>query len=163
MMRRIVHHLRSNIIAVIALFTALGGTSIAALTIPRGSVGTPQLRNGAVTPVKMNGSLFGGYVRAWAYVSDNGRIYAEHGFRGRVTTSTATPGVFGFVLSNPKVRGCAAMASVVAGQVSGMASGPGFADANVVVFPRQPTGVGVTTYAPSGQPTALPFVVEVLC
>ena len=163
MRKRILDSLRANIVAYAALFLALGGTSMAALEIPRGSVGTAQLKNGAVTPVKLNSALLGGYVRAWAYVSDTGRVYAEHGFRGRVTTSKSTPGAFGLVLSNAQASGCAAMASVVAGQVAGMASGPGFADANVVVFPHQPTGVGVTTYGTSGQPTPLPFVVEVLC
>lgn len=37
-----------NITATLALFIALGGTSYAAITLPRNSVGTEQLRTGAV-------------------------------------------------------------------------------------------------------------------
>ena len=48
-------------IASVALLLALGGTGIAAVTaLPRNSVGTPQLRAGAVTSAKVrNGSLLG--------------------------------------------------------------------------------------------------------
>jgi hypothetical protein len=41
------------VISVIALFVALGGTSYAAITIPTNSVGTAQLKNGAVTAAKL--------------------------------------------------------------------------------------------------------------
>jgi hypothetical protein len=46
------------VISLIALFVALGGTSYAAvaLKIPKNSVGTPQLKNGAVTAAKLNAS-----------------------------------------------------------------------------------------------------------
>jgi hypothetical protein len=37
-----------NVIATLALFIALGGTSYAALTLPKNSVGTKQIRKGAV-------------------------------------------------------------------------------------------------------------------
>jgi hypothetical protein len=41
------------VISVIALFVALGGTSYAAVAIPTNSVGTAQLKNGAVTAAKL--------------------------------------------------------------------------------------------------------------
>jgi hypothetical protein len=44
---------RRNAIALAALFVALGGTSYAALRVPVGSVGTPQVRNGAITSAKL--------------------------------------------------------------------------------------------------------------
>jgi hypothetical protein len=49
----------ATVIASIALLLALGGTSIAAVTaLPRNSVGTAQLKAGAVTSAKVrNGSL----------------------------------------------------------------------------------------------------------
>jgi hypothetical protein len=43
----------ANVVATLALFVALGGVSYAALTLPRDSVGSPQLRNGAVTLSKL--------------------------------------------------------------------------------------------------------------
>jgi hypothetical protein len=46
-------HLRRNVVAYIALFVALGGTSYAAVALPRGSVGTAQLKKGAVTGSKV--------------------------------------------------------------------------------------------------------------
>ena len=46
------------IVSVIALITALGGTSYAALILPPNSVGTVQLKNGAVTTPKIkNGAV----------------------------------------------------------------------------------------------------------
>jgi len=46
------------VVACIALIVALGGTGYAALKLPRGSVGTVQLRNGAVISVKIkDGSI----------------------------------------------------------------------------------------------------------
>ena len=51
-------HLRSNVVAYLALFVALGGTSYAAVNLPRNSVGTSQLRANAVTSAKVrNASL----------------------------------------------------------------------------------------------------------
>lgn len=48
----------ATVIAVIALVVALGGTSYAAVTLPKNSVGTAQLKNNAVNSLKVaNGSL----------------------------------------------------------------------------------------------------------
>jgi hypothetical protein len=53
-MRSLRRHLSyANVAATIALFVALGGTSYAALSLPAGSVGTKQLKNGAVTRAKL--------------------------------------------------------------------------------------------------------------
>ena len=82
--------LRSNAIALLALFTALGGTSYAALNLPAGSVGTRQLRNGSVTskklangsitPAKLDSRTIGGSVRHWAFVNQDGSaIGGSHG------------------------------------------------------------------------------------
>ena len=43
----------ANIMATIAVFIALGGTSYAALKLPRNSVGAVQLKSGAVTSAKI--------------------------------------------------------------------------------------------------------------
>jgi hypothetical protein len=47
-MHRALRHLRANVIAYVALFVALGGTSYAAVSLPKNSVGTKQLKTGAV-------------------------------------------------------------------------------------------------------------------
>lgn len=48
----------SNVVACLALFIALGGASYAAFKLPKNSVGTKQLKNGAVTAAKVKpGSL----------------------------------------------------------------------------------------------------------
>jgi hypothetical protein len=45
--------IRKNPVAYLALFIALGGTAYAATSLPPGSVGTAQLRNGSVTGQKL--------------------------------------------------------------------------------------------------------------
>lgn len=48
----------ANVVATLALFVALGGVSYAAVTLPARSVGTKQLKSGAVTSAKVrNGTL----------------------------------------------------------------------------------------------------------
>jgi hypothetical protein len=49
----LIAYLRRNAIACLALFVALGGTGYAAIAIPRNSVGTAQLKKGAVTGAKV--------------------------------------------------------------------------------------------------------------
>jgi hypothetical protein len=54
-MRRIVRGLLTpgTVVAMVALLVAIGGTSYAAIKLPKNSVGTPQLRNHAVTTKKL--------------------------------------------------------------------------------------------------------------
>jgi hypothetical protein len=47
------------VVACIALLVALGGTSYAAFSLPKNSVGTKQIKNGAVTGPKINLSTVG--------------------------------------------------------------------------------------------------------
>lgn len=52
------------VISLVALFVALGGTGYAALRLPRNSVGTTQLENGAVVAAKIrNGTIVGSKLR----------------------------------------------------------------------------------------------------
>jgi hypothetical protein len=86
-MTPILSFLRSNAVALFALFIALGGVGWAATSLPAGSVGTKQLRNGAVTnkklakgsitPAKFDRSVIGGSVRYWARISADGKIVAS--------------------------------------------------------------------------------------
>ena len=76
-MSRALNHFKSNVIAYLALFVALGGTSYAAATLGAGSVGTRQLKNHSVTPVKLQKGSIAGYVRDWAQVDENGHVTAS--------------------------------------------------------------------------------------
>jgi hypothetical protein len=104
-MTRLIGHIRANVIAYSALFVALGGTSYAAISIPKNSVGTPQLRGaavtanklakGSITPPKLSGSI-PGYVAFWARIAQNGQVVASS--RPATTTgwsSSPTPGTGG--------------------------------------------------------------------
>ena len=83
-MTRPLAHLRDNAVAYLALFVSLGGTSYAAFSIPANSVGTRQVRNGAITtkkiangsitPSKLDRSTIGGSVRDWAFVNQDGSV-----------------------------------------------------------------------------------------
>ncbi len=50
----------SMVVALIALFVALGSGAYAAITVPANSVGTPQLKNGAVTGSKIRDAAITG-------------------------------------------------------------------------------------------------------
>ncbi len=83
-MTRFVGYLKQNAIAIAALFIALGGTSYAAVAIPKNSVGSSQLRKGAVTstkirsgaitPGKLAGKSFGGRILYFAEIENNGAV-----------------------------------------------------------------------------------------
>jgi hypothetical protein len=47
-------YIRRHHVGLLALFVALGGTSYAAVKLPRNSVGTAQIKNKAVTQVKLS-------------------------------------------------------------------------------------------------------------
>jgi hypothetical protein len=58
MTRTILRHVRANVIAYVALFIALGGTSYAAIKLPANSVTDRQIKTGAVRSSEVrNGSL----------------------------------------------------------------------------------------------------------
>ena len=77
-MKRLTRHLRGNVIAYLALFVALGGTSYAALSLPAGSVGARQIKNHVIDPVKFNSKFVSASVRYWAVVDGNGHVLASH-------------------------------------------------------------------------------------
>jgi hypothetical protein len=57
MTARIATHLRANLLGYVALFVALGGISYASGKLPKNSVGTKQLKTGAVTQAKLDPAL----------------------------------------------------------------------------------------------------------
>jgi hypothetical protein len=162
-MNKALSFMRGNAIAIAALFIALGGTSYAVVSVPAGSVGSKQLRNGSVTPVKLDSGLIGGSVRAWALVSENGQLLAGHGFT-RVSDGVHTGGYDAY-LKDQNFKGCGAFASAIfTPDTSSSFAGPGYANAELVRrMPNIPYEVGVVTYSAAGQRTPQGFVAEVLC
>jgi hypothetical protein len=148
-MKRIATHLSQNLVAYIALFVALGGTSYAAVT----------LQNHSINPIKLNRKYIGGYIRAWASVDANGHVAAGSG-GVRVTVSNAGAGGYEVVWRGQRFVGCGAQASARAV--------PGPADAGFTLADLIPAGarigrVDVSTENAQGQPSALPFLVSVVC
>jgi len=76
-MTRILTYLRTNLIACLALFIALGGTSWAAINLPAGSVGTKQIRNGAVTAKKLDPNSIAGHIAFWAQIQADGHVISS--------------------------------------------------------------------------------------
>jgi hypothetical protein len=84
---RTIEFLKHNAIALAALFVALGGTSYAAIALPKNSVGARQLRPGAVTsrkiragaitPGKLAGRSFGGRILYFAEIENDGVVAAS--------------------------------------------------------------------------------------
>lgn len=109
-LNKLIQIIRSNAIALLSLFIALGGTSYAALSLPAGSVGTRQLRNGSITPAKLNAHTIGGAVRNWAFVNQGGSILGgSHGAHASAPSQPGQP----YVLSwgNQFPRSCAVLAN----------------------------------------------------
>jgi hypothetical protein len=77
------------LIAVAALFVALGGTSYAAFSLPKNSVGSKQLKNNAVTTSKLkNGAVTAGKIKNGAVTAGkikNGAVTA-----GKINTNGLT-------------------------------------------------------------------------
>jgi hypothetical protein len=155
-MTRILTHARSNLISIIALFVALGGTSYAAINLPAGSVGARQIVNRSITPVKFDPSTINGSVRMWARISAAGKVIASKpraeiigwspgSHSGRINWGRAIP------------AGCFSLATV-----DGLMS-QGFASVATLNQPRPPAYVVFGTFDTSGQPAAEPVNVAVIC
>lgn len=148
-MTKILAYLRSNAIALLALFVALGGTSYAAYSLPAGSVGARILRNHSITPVKLDPRFTAAFVRDWAVIDGNGHVMASHP-RARTFGFGGTG--MGTVTWRQRPRsGCFGLATV--NDVS-----PGFAQ----VF-GNPGQLGVQTYGLSGRLAPATVAVAVLC
>ncbi|MGH2870065.1 MAG: hypothetical protein ACRDNK_21155 [Solirubrobacteraceae bacterium] len=137
-MTKILASARSNILAVIAIFVALGGTSYAAFAIPTNSVGSRQLKNHSIGPVKLDRSTIAGYVRDWITIDSTGTIVGSRPHAHLLnwgTTSTPSGGIVSW--GNPPSGGhlvptsCFAVATT---SISGL--NPSYASAFVTVVER---------------------------
>jgi hypothetical protein len=152
MHHRILQHLRSNsnLVAYLALFLALGGTSVAAIS----------LANHSIDPVKLDPSNIGGYVREWASIDANGHVIASG---GRMTVRTEpggeVPGRYFFTWQTKLTSPC-----TVIGSVDTLSGGsPGYLTSDLVALRKAaPTSI-VNTYDPQGQATPQAFDVELVC
>ena len=164
-MNRIVHHVRANLVAYLALFVALGGTSYAAFQLPANSVGTKQIRNGAVTSKKLrNGSItpaklnpaITGTVRLWARISGAGTVIASKP-RAHVVGWSSVNHAGQLSWAKPIPTGCFSLATV-----DGLMS-EGFASVATLNQPRPTASVVLSTFNSAGQRAPEPVNVAVIC
>jgi len=148
-MTRVIKHVRSNVVAYLALFVALGGTSYAAVSIP----------NHSVTPSKLDSKLLGGYVRGWVKVSSSGRLIASGG-RWNASMDSASPGRYSIAWRSLPSSNCTSFGSVDV--APGPATTPGFLVSTTFKH-RGHEFTGVNTYAASGQQMPLPFDLILVC
>jgi hypothetical protein len=161
-MSKLVSHLRHNAIAYLALFVALGGTSYAAYSLPAGSVGTRQLRNHAIEPVKLNRSLIGGYIRAWAHVGAGGHLLGSSP-GVKISTNGIAPGFSIIDWHQSPHSGCEVLASVDLRAGTGAPNSPGYVVATVGYYHKPDRSSIVQTFDPGGQPTSLPYDAALIC
>jgi hypothetical protein len=111
-MTRVVHHVKSNAIAYLALFIALGGTSYAAIRLPANSVGNRALKNHSVSAVKLDRSSIAGYVRDWARIDSNGRVTGSRPKARLIGWTETGPAPGGLIQwSRPVPAACIAIAT----------------------------------------------------
>lgn len=169
----------ANVTATLALFVALGGSSYAAFSLPRDSVGSKQIRAGAVrSPEVKKGSLHASDLSAGARRSLRGakgpqgpvgpagapaiRYFAVVKANGDLAAGNATSGGSGQSTGNyvvgfaQPVTACAYSATLGTNDSTAVPAGR--------VTVRDAGGrVAVQTYDPGGAPADLPFHLIVAC
>lgn len=151
-MKRILQHARHNAIAYLALFISIGGTSYAAVTLPANSVGTRQLRNHSITPIKFDRRSVGAYVRAWAVIGPNGRIIDARPAGARVVAWDP-----GFDVGSIRWPGLSLRCSALASATDG------FVRTAVLPGPGKHATLQFQTYDAYGRPTSEETTLAVLC
>ncbi len=137
---KILNYCSHHAIAILALtcsLLALAGASYAAMSLPKNSIGTRQIKNGAITPAKLNHSAIGGSVRMWARINAAGQLTASQPHARLVGWNVSPTASFGGGLIEWKQRvpaQCFALATV------DRFPGPGYASTQTVTTPG--TGFG---------------------
>jgi hypothetical protein len=173
-MKVVLEHIRRNAVGYIALFVALGGTGYAAVTLPQGSVGSRQIKNHAIDPIKLNPKFISGNVRAWAVVSSSGRVVAGGG--KPEGGQPVTPGVYEISWGVRLRPNCGTNATIDFGHspatenipIPGQSSAPftaGYAVAETFTNgrARAQNVTSVHTFNQSGRLTPLGFDIAVVC
>jgi hypothetical protein len=169
-MTQILAHVRTNAVAYLALFVALGGTSYAALSVPANSVGTKQLRNGAVTSRKLakhavsaanlDPKSIAGHIADWAQIRADGHVVSSAP-KASVFVRDPTRGLFQVSWHQSIPSGCMATANpanvpAVLGQAAANTVGPDGRGRNAFVLVQTfdaggnnvPENVNVTVICP---------------
>ena len=173
MLRMIAGHLGRNAVGYVALTVALGGTSYAAVELPKNSVGTKQLQANAVVSTKVkNGSLLkkdfkagqlprgatgptgAAATKLWAVVNSDGTLARGSGVTSSSKVSTGSYNV----LFEQAVDACAFLATT--GQA---ASGTAPGDADVALLLGNPKGIYLETRNNTGTLADLSSHLAVLC
>jgi hypothetical protein len=111
-MTKFLRHLQANLVAYLALFVALGGTSYAALRVPAGSVGARQLKNHSIGPAKFDRGSIAGYVRDWITIDSQGRILSSRPKAHLIVWRPSGPAPGGLIQWNqPIPAACVAFAN----------------------------------------------------
>ena len=162
-MLKLIHHLRHNAIAYLALFVALAGTSYGAFRVPDASVGERQLVNHSIDPVKLNPRFIGGYVRKWATVDASGRLIASGG-KVKVSMPDYLPPATYLVdwRTHPTSR-CEALASLDEHDSSSQALGSGSITSGTTQNSVRGVSTVVATFGGDGTSKAESFDIALLC
>jgi hypothetical protein len=138
MLSRFTRHVRQQLVGYIALFIALGGVSYAAVVLPANSVGTKQLRNGAVTGRKVKpNSLLAKDFKAGQLPSGPRGLQGVPGGQGP-QGSQGIPGQSGTIGNGTTIQGA---------QAGGLASGPNFVQGRPPIGPSTASGSSIAPVA----------------
>jgi hypothetical protein len=148
-MHRILTHLRGNAVAYLALFVALAGTSYAAVA-PVNSIGTRQIKNHSITPIKLDPRTIGASVRAWAVIQNGTKVISSRP-RARVVDWDPSSAVGDVSWRDAISRACFPLASGGGNFVQAVVRGPFRGFRAVVHFgtldtPSQPTNGANMTF-----------------
>ena len=144
----------ANVVATVALFIALGGSSYAALKLPRNSVGSAQIRNGSVQPRDLSAAARGG--------GGGGKVFFAHvgaggkADRGNSTFAALESAGHYEVGFSQAPNGCAWTATIASVDDNSPPSG-------TITAHQDGDHVGIQVYDGSGQPASLPFNVIMAC
>src|SRR5262249_12290419 len=140
---RAIQHVRTNTVAYLSLFVALGGTSYAAWRIPLGSVSGRQIRNHVIDPVRLNPTFITQSILASAAVNGRGTITA-YTPRAKILKSVGRDQV---ISATAFARHCEPPVTVNNPTGPGGPSWPAFVDASMLPEQRDRLGALVSTYA----------------
>lgn len=125
-MSTVLRHLRSQAVAYTALFVALGGTGYAAVNLPAhsvgsrqlrpGAVGTTQLKNHSITAGKLAPGSIAGYVRDYAQVNGQGVLVGSRPAASLIGWRASGPAPGGLIqFHRPIPASCFALATMEGG------------------------------------------------